>query len=135
MRTDEELLHEYRKTRSEEAFSEIVARYGSLVFRTCLRMARGDAEDAMQATFMMLAYAPGPRSTNVSGVLFELASHDVPGCGAFSYAQYAGEIGTEEYFGTKEVAEMKIWGDFRRKVGLWVANKIPYAKDSPYDAK
>src|SRR5262245_45088136 len=55
--TDRDLLTEYARTGSGEAFEELVLRHGGLVFGTCLRILgrREDAEDAAQAVFLVLA--------------------------------------------------------------------------------
>jgi RNA polymerase sigma factor (sigma-70 family) len=52
-----ELLEEFRLTGRQEAFEEIVRRYGGMVFHVCYRVTRNaqDAEDATQAVFLALA--------------------------------------------------------------------------------
>jgi len=54
---DPELLTQYVKHGSEQAFSELVARYTDIVYSACLRQLRdpGLAEDATQAVFVALA--------------------------------------------------------------------------------
>lgn len=54
---DEELLAEFVACRSEDAFREILRRYGPLVLSVCRRGTShsGDAEDAFQATFLVLS--------------------------------------------------------------------------------
>jgi RNA polymerase sigma factor (sigma-70 family) len=56
-RTDDELLDLYRTCQDEEAFATLVARHGPLVLGVCERLLRHreDAEDAFQATFLVLA--------------------------------------------------------------------------------
>jgi len=54
---DGHFLQRYVTTRDEEAFTALVERYGSLVWGVCERVLRHsqDAEDAFQATFLVLA--------------------------------------------------------------------------------
>src|SRR5262245_23798886 len=56
-RTDRELLREYTAARSEHAFRALVERHGPMVLRLCRRLLGNgaDAEDAFQATFVVLA--------------------------------------------------------------------------------
>lgn len=55
--SDEQLLKRYIEQQDEDAFAGLVARHESLVRATCQRMLGqgGDAEDATQATFLILA--------------------------------------------------------------------------------
>ena len=58
--TDDELISQFVRTRSEEAFHRIVLRHGPLVMRVCrdVMRCREDAEDAFQATFLLLSTHP-----------------------------------------------------------------------------
>src|SRR5205085_2333143 len=58
--TDAELVRRFRDTRDEEAFAALLRRHGPMVFGVCRRMLPGwqDAEDAFQATFLVLATKP-----------------------------------------------------------------------------
>jgi RNA polymerase sigma factor (sigma-70 family) len=55
--SDAVLLGRYLHQRDEAAFAELVARYGPMVLRACRRVLADpdDAEDAFQATFLVLA--------------------------------------------------------------------------------
>ncbi|MBY0457629.1 MAG: sigma-70 family RNA polymerase sigma factor, partial [Gemmataceae bacterium] len=55
-RSDGELLAVFRAERSESAFLELLRRHGPLVWSTCQRLLPdpADAEDAFQATFLVL---------------------------------------------------------------------------------
>src|SRR5262245_15134175 len=65
--SDPELLEGFVSRRDEVAFEVMVRRHGPMVFGVCLRVLRHrqDAEDAFQATFLVLAHkaaSVSPRS-------------------------------------------------------------------------
>ncbi len=76
-RTDAELLHAYTTGRDEDAFAELLRRHGPLVWHVCRRLLRHDqdAEDAFQATFLVLARGAGSIRTReaVASWLFGVA--------------------------------------------------------------
>jgi RNA polymerase sigma factor (sigma-70 family) len=77
MRTDADLLREYLGSRSESAFAGLVERYGPMVYRTCLRILHNhqEAEDASQASFLVLAQQPPAANSQVSNWLHSVARH------------------------------------------------------------
>jgi RNA polymerase sigma factor (sigma-70 family) len=75
--TDAQLLERFRTAREEAAFALLVHRHGPLVWRVCLRVLRHaqDAEDAFQATFLVLARKAGTihKSSSVGSWLYGVA--------------------------------------------------------------
>jgi RNA polymerase sigma factor (sigma-70 family) len=59
--TDRQLLEEFARSRSEDAFALLVERHGSFVLGVCKRVLKHeqDAEDVFQATFLVLAKKAG----------------------------------------------------------------------------
>src|SRR5579875_2276608 len=59
--SDGELLRRYRETRDQAAFAMLMRRHGPMVFSVCQSVLRQsqDAEDAFQATFLILMQKAG----------------------------------------------------------------------------
>ena len=77
--TDGALLQRFAADRDQSAFTALVQRHGRLVLNVCQRVL-GDfhaAQDASQATFMVLARKAGmlDRSTPLGGWLYKVAYH------------------------------------------------------------
>ncbi len=76
--TDAQLLEEFNRKGSEEAFRELVSRYSGLVYSACLRRLGDphDAEDAAQAVFITLARkARGVRGSSLASWLHRAAGY------------------------------------------------------------
>ena len=75
--TDAQMLERFLRQRDGAAFGMLMRRYGPLVFGVCRRVLQNteDAEDALQATFLMLARKAGAisRRESVSGWLYTVA--------------------------------------------------------------
>jgi RNA polymerase sigma factor (sigma-70 family) len=72
---DGALLARYCASRDQNAFAQIAARYGPMVFRTCYRRLANvhDAEDASQAVFLLLARQPHKAQLSLAGWLHKAA--------------------------------------------------------------
>jgi RNA polymerase sigma factor (sigma-70 family) len=77
--SDAELLERFATRREEAAFEALLERHGPMVLGVCRRVLRHphDAEDAFQATFLVLARKAGSvrRRGSVGGWLYEVAYH------------------------------------------------------------
>jgi len=76
--SDDELLRRIPGGTGESAFGELIRRHGQVVLGVCRRVLRHeqDAEDAFQATFLILARKAGSiRGQSVRSWLFGVARH------------------------------------------------------------
>src|SRR6266852_1106975 len=77
--SDRELLCRFAERRDEAAFTMLVRRHGPMVLRLCQRLLQNshDAEDACQATFLVLASKAGSRywQPSVATWLHRVAYH------------------------------------------------------------
>jgi RNA polymerase sigma factor (sigma-70 family) len=77
--TDRQLLQDFISRRDEAAFEALVRRHGSLVLRVCRQVAHHaqDAEDAFQATFLILTRRAGSirEGEALAGWLHKVAFH------------------------------------------------------------
>jgi RNA polymerase sigma factor (sigma-70 family) len=74
-RRDPELLGSFIATGDQEAFAELVARHGPMVYRTCYRLLGNshDAEEAAQAVFLLLVRRARAAATSPAGWLHRVA--------------------------------------------------------------
>jgi len=75
MTSDQQLVADYRASRSQQAFAEIVSRHAGMVLRTSLRLLHcgQEAQDVTQAVFLVLAQRPEAVDRNLAGWLHEVA--------------------------------------------------------------
>src|SRR5262245_47556834 len=73
--SDAELLDPFTACPDEAAFTELVRRHGPVVYRVCRRLVGPDADDAFQASFLVLATRPDAArtATSVGGWLIGVA--------------------------------------------------------------
>jgi len=96
--TDQQLLEQFAKNRDEFAFAAIVRRHGPLVLGVCRRIVRDhhDADEAFQATFLVLARKAGSVRWrgSVGNWLYEVASRVSRKLRAVAARQRAHELST-----------------------------------------
>ncbi len=85
--SDHHLLAAYESERGQAAFTELMRRHGPMVLRTCRRVLGSgpDAEDAFQATFVLLARKAGSISKAEALGCLNLALCPISVQGAMNY--------------------------------------------------
>ena len=95
--TDGQLLTAFIEQREDAAFAAIVKRHGSMVWGVCRRhLNHQDAEDAFQATFLVLvrkAASVLPREMLVNWLYGVASTTGAPGKGGNCQAGYEGKAG------------------------------------------
>src|SRR5437588_2356204 len=81
MKSDAELLREYVRKRSDEAFGELVSRYTDLAYSAALRETNGDAhlaKDVTQAVFVSAARKAVAlaRHTSIAGWIYTTVRYE-----------------------------------------------------------
>lgn len=109
-RTDRELLQQFVREGDETSFAEVVHRHGPMVLGVCRRMLGNphDAEDAFQATFVVLVRKAG-----------SLNGYDSVGNWLYQVA-YRVSMKTRAYVARRRTREQQEW-------------EIPFAEDNPAD--
>ena len=117
--SDEELVRSFAETQDEEAFNELVNRYGDKIYRLSLRITRNpsDAEDVLQEVFIILVEK---LDTFHEESKFSTWLYRVTANASFihfrSEKKYRDELSLEEYVSygkdvTLKGVEIKDWSD------------------------
>jgi RNA polymerase sigma factor (sigma-70 family) len=112
---DEELLGRFAASRDEHAFGLLVQRHSAMVLTTCRRMLQpADADDAFQATFLVLARKAGSirKSGSLAGYLHRVA---VRASGEVQRRAHRHDTGRKELAAmtTQPAADTQAWDDLR----------------------
>jgi RNA polymerase sigma factor (sigma-70 family) len=114
--SDAELLDRFVRCHDEAAFEVLVWRHGTMVLGLCRRLLRHehDAEDAFQATFLVLARKARSISKReaLASWLYKVAYRIALAARAVTAARRAREQGWVE-MGTPDTAEDAVWRDLR----------------------
>src|SRR4051794_35361497 len=123
--TDGQLLEEYIRTRDEAAVTALVQRYGPMVWGACRRVLGNDhdAEDAFQATFLVLARKATsirPREM-VANWLFGVAHRTALKAKVMAAKRYAREMQVLT-MPEPEAAKQESWGNLNALIDQELAN-------------
>jgi RNA polymerase sigma factor (sigma-70 family) len=115
--TDAELLRRFVAHRDEAAFATLVQRYGPLVLGVCQRVLhhRQDAEDAFQATFLVLLHKAGSISQPelVGNWLYGVAHFTAKNARLSAARRRARERQVTEMAPTHDAAGEEVWRELR----------------------
>jgi RNA polymerase sigma factor (sigma-70 family) len=110
--TDTELLGRFTACRDEAAFAELVQRHGPMVLGVCNGVLRHeqDAEDAFQATFLVLARKAGSirHGEALAGFLYEVAHHAALQAQAAAARRRAHERAVQETASTRPSLDLTL---------------------------
>src|SRR5262245_8977316 len=131
-KADADLLQHFAADRDEAAFAELVRRHGPLVLGVCRRVL-GDhhaAEDAFQATFLLLARKATTlnRYANLAGWLHTVARRTARD--ARRSAALRGERERCHSSGTSATGDELTWGEIRQHLDAEIA-RLPVAYRQP----
>jgi RNA polymerase sigma factor (sigma-70 family) len=115
--TDGELLKRFVAHRDEDAFASLIRRYAPLVFGVCQRVLhqRQDAEDAFQATFLVLLHKAGSitRPEGLGNWLYGVAYYTAKNAGRMTARQRARERQVTEMAKAQPAANEEISRELR----------------------
>ncbi len=107
---DRQLLERFTARRDEAAFEALVRRHGPMVLDVCRRVLHNahDAEDAFQATFLVLARKAGSirKRESISGWLYRVGYHMALKARASAAARHKREAQVARPEGTDPLAEL-----------------------------
>jgi RNA polymerase sigma factor (sigma-70 family) len=113
---DVQFLDRFVRQRDEAAYEAILRRHGPMVLGTCLRVLNNfhDAEDAFQATFLVLARKAGSigRGESLGGWLYRIAYRAALKAKTQASRRYARESPLEDTPAADSVADLA-WGELR----------------------
>ncbi|HEV3203225.1 MAG TPA: sigma-70 family RNA polymerase sigma factor, partial [Gemmataceae bacterium] len=132
--SDQTLLKQYVDQRDDTAFAALVQRHGPLVLGVCLRVLghRQDAEDAFQATFLVLARKARAirKSDSMGGWLYRVAYRIASKLKGRQARRYRKEQQAREVPAAEKSPEW-VWRDVRMLLDEEV-NRLPHKYRLPF---